>query len=273
MISFVAEFKDSKVLDTSLWPMIAPRSMPLNLGTGREISVIQSLSLVNKHFRSLVVHSVFHNVKVYGDWRRTLRCFDTLSKNVDLYPHVRYGRARILPSWIQLSIMRSVQHTNMLSQDSQTRHPTKLQWDSTFTTCFLRHQIMRDSGSMSKPQNRPSQHWRVTRGSHCQLHLFCQNLLTHRWYRIPRAIQWLSHLALPQPHYHQLKWMDFHALETQSTEQYSPPWPLTPAYRGRRNSHKARSLFNEWLVVRRRTSRYHSSTWNFSLSSPVNEST
>jgi hypothetical protein len=127
MISFVAEFKDSKVLDTSLWPMIAPRSMPLNLGTGREISVIQSLSLVNKHFRSLVVHSVFHNVKVYGDWRRTLRCFDTLSKNVDLYPHVRYGRARILPSWIQLSIMRSVQHTNMLSQDSQTRHPTKLQ--------------------------------------------------------------------------------------------------------------------------------------------------
>ena len=127
MISFVAEFKDSKVLDTSLRPMVAPLSMPLNLGTGREISVIQSLSLVNKHFRSLVVHSVFHNVKVYGDWRRTLRCFDTLSKNVDLYPHVRYGRARILPSWIQLSIMRSVQHTNMLSQDSQTRHPTKLQ--------------------------------------------------------------------------------------------------------------------------------------------------
>lgn len=126
VISFVVEFKDSKVLDTSLWPLLGPRSRPLDLGRGREISVTQSLSLVNKHFRSLVLHSVFHNVKVDGDWQRSLRCIDTLSKNIDLYPHIRYGRARILPICIQLSIVRRVQHTKTLSQNSQIHHPTKL---------------------------------------------------------------------------------------------------------------------------------------------------
>jgi len=144
VFSFVVDFKDSKALDTSLWPMLGSRSVPLNLGTGCEISTTQSVSLVNKHFRSLVLHSVFHNVKVEGDWSRALRFFDTFSKNISLYPHVRYGRARTLPFLIQLSVVRSVQYTKPSSQDSQTCRSTKLHSDSPSTACLLRQQVTQD---------------------------------------------------------------------------------------------------------------------------------
>jgi hypothetical protein len=136
VFSFVVDFKLSVARDISLWPILEP----CNLGTGRMISTIKSLSLVNKHFRSLALHFVFQSVKVDGDWHRALRCFDTLSKNIYLYPHVRYGRARI-----QLSVVRSVQYTKPSSQDSQTCYSTKIrQPDSPPTAYFLRQQITRD---------------------------------------------------------------------------------------------------------------------------------